>query len=110
MAVVTLDVLCRDASMGSHLQPIIVHRRCMSICTRKQGINLTFLRQLYQRGLLLVDPDSSARIKRFYHRADACRKSLRILFATAGPHVLGPQGHSLAASSRVCCSKNVGCR
>ncbi|TFK43160.1 4'-phosphopantetheinyl transferase superfamily [Crucibulum laeve] len=29
--------------------------------------------ELYQRALLLVDSDSVARIKKFYHRADACR-------------------------------------
>ncbi|KAF8232452.1 4'-phosphopantetheinyl transferase [Tricholoma matsutake] len=32
-----------------------------------------FSEDLYQRALHLVDPDSAARIKRFYHREDACR-------------------------------------
>ncbi|KAJ7086670.1 hypothetical protein C8R44DRAFT_820754 [Mycena epipterygia] len=32
-----------------------------------------FTDQLYQRALLLLDPESSARIKRFYRREDACR-------------------------------------
>jgi len=33
----------------------------------------TFSDELYQRALLLLDPESSARIKRFYRREDACR-------------------------------------
>ncbi|KAJ3810518.1 4'-phosphopantetheinyl transferase superfamily [Lentinula aff. lateritia] len=33
----------------------------------------SFTEELYQKGLLLVDPASSARIKRFYRREDACR-------------------------------------
>ncbi|KAJ7507540.1 hypothetical protein B0H11DRAFT_2153209 [Mycena galericulata] len=32
-----------------------------------------FTDELYQRALLLLDPESSARIKRFYRREDACR-------------------------------------
>ncbi|KAJ6599289.1 hypothetical protein DFH09DRAFT_1258340 [Mycena vulgaris] len=32
-----------------------------------------FADELYQRALLLLDPESSARIKRFYRREDACR-------------------------------------
>ncbi|KAJ7781477.1 hypothetical protein B0H16DRAFT_1659036 [Mycena metata] len=32
-----------------------------------------FSDELYQRALLLLDPESSARIKRFYRREDACR-------------------------------------
>ncbi|KAJ3981527.1 4'-phosphopantetheinyl transferase superfamily [Lentinula detonsa] len=32
-----------------------------------------FTEELYQKGLLLVDSTSSARIKRFYRREDACR-------------------------------------
>ncbi|KAJ7499143.1 hypothetical protein FB451DRAFT_1118041 [Mycena latifolia] len=32
-----------------------------------------FTDELYQRALLLLDPESSARIKKFYRREDACR-------------------------------------
>ena len=33
--------------------------------------------KLYEAGLELVDAESQARIKRFYHRADACRQPLQ---------------------------------
>lgn len=33
----------------------------------------TFTDQIYQNGLVLVDPESQARIKKFYRREDACR-------------------------------------
>jgi hypothetical protein len=32
--------------------------------------------QLYQKGISLVDSESAARIKRFYHRDDSCRMPL----------------------------------
>ena len=46
---------------------------------RYDGIDISIARsndwlKLYKAGLELVDADSQARIKRFYHRADACRQ------------------------------------
>lgn len=32
------------------------------------------VQQIYQNGIALVDPDSQARIKKFYRRPDACRE------------------------------------
>ncbi|KAJ6516113.1 hypothetical protein C8R45DRAFT_232137 [Mycena sanguinolenta] len=48
-----------------------------------------FTDELYQRALLLLDPESSARIKRFYRREDACRTLIgrflpRMLLRTRG--------------------------
>ncbi|RDB23299.1 L-aminoadipate-semialdehyde dehydrogenase-phosphopantetheinyl transferase [Hypsizygus marmoreus] len=42
-----------------------------------------FSEDLYQRGLRLVDPESAARIKRFYRREDACRTLLGRLLTRA---------------------------
>ncbi|KAF8897293.1 4'-phosphopantetheinyl transferase superfamily [Infundibulicybe gibba] len=44
---------------------------------------LSITEDLYQRGLHAIDDDSAARIKRFYHRADACRTLIGRLLARA---------------------------
>lgn len=36
--------------------------------------SLPWVNQLYQTALSVVDSESQSRIKRFYHRDDACRK------------------------------------
>ena len=41
-----------------------------------QRFTLFIQHQLYQRGILFVDPESKSRIQKFYRREDACRKHL----------------------------------
>ena len=63
---------CLDASLGGDLQAGCIFRgRELTPSSLTQLTKAPS--QLYQRGILLVDQESKARIQRFYRRDDACR-------------------------------------